>query len=183
MNAQTAVENQQRLAHSVDDVLCIGLDLIQKLLRAPPLGDVFHRQQDEIGVKRSGVEQHHPAANVWKIVFEDKIVEYGTSGHDVFEQSSQCGQSPLPVAELINVTSLGFRRRDSKGLVERRVRRADAQSGVEDEQRFAHGIKNVLSEILKVGDERPAVRGAIGHVAQNWLSLLRLKAESFGHEI
>src|SRR5205085_10243655 len=112
MNAQTAVENQQRLAHRVDDILGIGLDLVQKLLRAPALSDVFHRQQNEIGMKRSGVEQHHPAANVRKIVFQDKVVEHGASGHDVFEQSSQRGQSPLPVAELIHVTSLGLRRRD-----------------------------------------------------------------------
>ncbi|PYQ56865.1 MAG: hypothetical protein DMF58_19730, partial [Acidobacteria bacterium] len=63
----------------------------------------------------------------------------------------------------------------------RRVRRAHAQRRVENEQRFAYGVKHVLGKILKVRDERPAVRGPMLHVAENWLSLLGLKAEGFGH--
>ena len=51
-----------------------------------------------------------------EIVFEDEIIEDGASGHDVFEQSSQRGASPLSIAQLVDVTTFGFRRRDEEGL-------------------------------------------------------------------
>ena len=131
MHAQTAVENQQRLAHGVDDVLCVRLDLVEQLLRTSSLGDVFHRQQNEIGVQPSRVQQHDPTADNREIMFQNKIVEDGASRHDVFEQGSQRGRSPLPVAELVYVTPLGLGGRDVEGFVESSVRRTHAQ-------RFAH---------------------------------------------
>jgi hypothetical protein len=52
----------------------------------------------------------------------------------------------------------GIGRRNAECLIERGVGRTDQQGGVEDEQRFADRVENVLPEILKVGvlwyDER-----------------------------
>ncbi len=50
VDAQAAVENQERLADRVDDVLRVSLNLFEQMLRAAFLGDVFHRQQHELVV-------------------------------------------------------------------------------------------------------------------------------------
>ena len=181
VDAQAAVENEERLAHGVDDVLGVRFDLLEQLLRPSSLRDVFHRQEDELGMQSSGVEQHHPAADVGKIVFEDEIVEDGASGHDVFEQRAQSRNVPLAIAQLVNETTFGFRLRNAEGLIEGGVCRSHAQSGIEDEQRFTHGIKNVLREILNVGNERNGLTGETHRFAQSRLDLRIWNDERFGH--
>jgi hypothetical protein len=86
MNAQAAVKNQERLTDGVDDILGIRLDLLEQMLRAPFLRDVFHRQQHELVVQLAGVEQHDPPANMREVVLELVIVEDHAFGNDVFEQ-------------------------------------------------------------------------------------------------
>src|SRR5438045_7479483 len=134
MHAQTAVENQEWLAHGVDDILCVRFDLVEKLLRASSLGDVFHRQQNEIGVQPSRVQQHDPTADNREIMFQDKIVEDGASRHDVFEQGSQRGRSPLPITELVYVAPLGLGGTDWEGFAESIVRRTHGQSRIKDNE-------------------------------------------------
>ncbi|HEX2121143.1 MAG TPA: histidine kinase dimerization/phospho-acceptor domain-containing protein, partial [Thermoanaerobaculia bacterium] len=88
MDAQFGVENQQRLAHGVDHILGM-LDLIQQMLRLAPVGDVFHRQQDQSGLEPAGVEQHDAAADDREVVLEDELAEEGAVGDDLFEQRPQ----------------------------------------------------------------------------------------------
>ncbi len=40
------------------------------------------------GLELAGIEQHHPAADDRKGVLQLEVVEHGTFGNDVFEQSS-----------------------------------------------------------------------------------------------
>src|SRR5438477_215743 len=119
----------------------------------------------------SRVQQHDAAADDRKIMFQNEIVENGASRHNVLEQSSQRGQAPLAIAELVYVTPLGFGGRDVEGFVKSRIRRTHAQSRIENEQRFAHRVEDVLREVLNVRNKRPRVRGP----------MFRWKAEDLGH--
>ena len=153
-DAQGGVEDQQGLAHRVDDVLGVGFDGLQVRLGAPPLGHVFHGQDQQFAVvarlELAGIEQHHPAANDREGVLELKVVEDGTLGDNIFEQGPQVGDVPLAVAQLVNQAVLGFFGRDVKGLVEGAVGGPDAQGGVEDQQGLAHRIDDVLGVVLNI---------------------------------
>ena len=74
-----------------------------------------------------------------------KVVEDRTQGDNIFEKSSQGGNVPLAVAQLVDEAVLGFFERDLKSLVKGAVRGSHAQRGVENQQRFAHRIDDVLS--------------------------------------
>ena len=111
----------------------------------------------------AGVEQHHPAADDREGVLQLEVVEDGALGDDVLEQGPQVGDVPLAVAQLVDEAVLGLLGRDVKGLVEGAVGGADAQGGVEDQQRLAHRIHDVL----RVGFDGLQIRlGAppLGHV-------------------
>ncbi len=101
----------------------------------------------------AGVEQHHPAADHREGVLQLEIVEDGTLGDDVFEQRPQVGDVPLAVAQLVNEAVLGLFGGDVKGLIESAVGGADAQGGVEDQQRLAHRIDDVQGVVLNILDQ------------------------------
>src|ERR1700730_525599 len=92
----------------------------------------------------AGVEQHHSPSNDRKIMLPLELVEDRTEGDNFLEKGSQDRDIPLAVAQLVNQTVLGFFERDLEGLVEGAVGRSDAQSGVKNQERLAHGIDDVL---------------------------------------
>ena len=156
-DAQRGVEDQQGLAHRVDDVLGVGFDGLQIRLGAPPLGHVLHRQDQQLAVvarlELAGVEQHHPAADGREGVLELEVVEDGALGDDVLEQGPQVGDVPLAVAQLVDEAALGLRGRDVERLVEGAVGGPDAQRGVEDQQGLAHRVDDVLGVVLNILDQ------------------------------
>src|SRR5580693_6419830 len=95
-------------------------------------------------LKLTGVEQHHPPSNGREVMFQLKVVENGTLGNNIFEEGSQVGDVPLAVAQLVNQSVLGFFRRDLKSLVEGAIAGSHTQGGVENQQRFADRIHDVL---------------------------------------
>src|SRR5438105_2608359 len=109
------------------------------------------------------VEQHHPAADGREGVLELEVVEDGALGDDVLQQGPQVGDVPLAVAQLVDQAALGLPGRDVERLVEGAVGGPDAQRGVQDQQRLAHRVHDVLG----VGLDGLQVRlGAppLGHV-------------------
>ena len=122
-----------------------------------PLRHVLHRQNEQFPVmarlKLAGVEQHHPASDDREGVLELEVVEDGTLGHNILEQCPQVGDVPLAVAQFVNQAVLGFRGRDVKGLIESSVGGPDAQGGVEDRQRLAHGVDDVLGVGFDILDQ------------------------------
>ncbi len=63
------------------------------------------------------------------------------------------GCASTPVSQLVDEPVLGLLGGDTKGLVERTVRRTDTQSGVEHDQRLPDGVKHILCEVLDVRNE------------------------------
>src|SRR5687768_2979370 len=98
----------------------------------------------------AGVEQHHPAADYREGVVELEVVEDGAFGDDVLKEGPQVGDVPLAVAQLVDEAALGLAGRDVEGLVESAIGGPDAQRGIEDQQRLAHRIDDVLRVILNV---------------------------------
>ena len=87
--------------------------------------DVFHRQHQEFRMaarpQLARVQQHHAAPDDREGMLEFEVVEDRTLGNDIFEQSSQGGNVPLAVAQLVNQAVLGFFGRHLKSLVEGRL--------------------------------------------------------------
>ena len=147
-DAQGGVEDQQRLAHRIHDVLGVGFDGLQVRLGAPPFGHVFHGQHQQLPVmarlKLAGVEQHHPPSDDREVMLPLKIVEDRTQGNNIFKEVSQDRDIPLAVAQFVNQAVLGFFERDLKSLVEGAIRGSHAQRGVKNQERLAHRIHDVL---------------------------------------
>ena len=148
---------KQGLAHRVDDVLGVGFDGLQVGLGAAPLRHVFHRQHEQFPVvtrlELACIEQHHSAANHREGVLELEIVEDRALGDNVFQQCSQVGDVPLAVTQLVDQTALGLRERDVEGLIEGAVGGLDAQRRVEDQERLAHRVDDVLGVGLDILDQ------------------------------
>ena len=163
--SQGGIENQKRLAHRIHDVLGVGFDGLQVRFRASTLRDVFHRQHKEFGVaartQLATIEQHHSLSDDWEGVRQLKVVEDRAGGNDVFEQCPQGGNVPLAVAQLVNETVLGFFGRNLKSLIEGAIRGADAQGGVEHQERFAHRVHDVLGVRFDVLNKRFLLHGDV----------------------
>ena len=103
-------------------------------------------------MESSGVEQECSGAQFREVVLEDEVVEDQAVRHDVFEKIPQSGKSPLAIAELVDVLIFGFRRRDAECLIKRGIGGPNQERGIENEQRFADRVENILTEVLKIGE-------------------------------
>src|SRR6185503_4477033 len=92
----------------------------------------------------SSVEQHHAASDDGEIVFELEVVEDGARRNDVLEQRAQIRNVPLSVAQLVDEPVLGLFRGNVKGLIEGAIRRVNAQTAVENQQRLANRVDDIL---------------------------------------
>ena len=170
-DAQSGVENQQRLAHRIDDVLGVGLDGLQirpRTRRRSVTSSIARTSNSPWlpGLELASVEQHHATPDDREGVLQLKVVEDGALGNDVFEQRPQVGDVPLAVAQLVNQAVLGFFGGDVKGLIESAVGGADAQGGVEHQQRLAHRVDDVLGVRFDVFNKRIWLhRGPISNFA------------------
>src|SRR5204862_900863 len=99
-------------------------------------------------------QQHDPPADEREVVFELEVVEDGALWNDVFQQRAQSGNVPLTVAELVDQSVLGFIRRDMKGLVKGTVRGVNAETAVEDQQRLANGVHDILGVGFDLFDQQ-----------------------------
>ena len=137
--------------------LCKRPGFEQRFFRPLARGHVLHGQDQQLAVvarlELAGVEQHHPAADDREGVLELEVVEDGALGDDVLEQGPQVGDVPLAVAQLVDEAALGLLGRDVERLVEGAVGGPDAQRGVEDQQRLAHRIDDVLGVVLNILDQ------------------------------
>ena len=104
------------------------------------------------GLKLAGVKQHHAAADSREGVLELKVLEHGAFGNDVLEQCPQVGDVPLAISQLVDEAALTLPGRDVERLVELAVGGPDAQRGVEDKQRLAHRVNDVLGVVLNIFD-------------------------------
>src|SRR5271170_6929713 len=95
-------------------------------------------------LKLAGIKQHHPASDGREIMLQLEVVKNRTFGNNIFQESSQVGDIPLAVAQLVNQAVFSFFERDFKGLIEGPVARSHAQGRVENQEWFAHRIDDVL---------------------------------------
>src|SRR5437867_4709438 len=79
------------------------------------------------------------------------VVEETVSGQDVFQQLAQSGDLPLAVAQIEKQAAFGFGGRNLESLIVPLVGVLDAQVGVEDQQRVAHGLDDVGRVIARGG--------------------------------
>src|ERR1700722_4850679 len=100
-HAQGGIENQQRLAHRIHDVLRVGFNGFEVRLGTTPFRDVLHRQYQKLGVAARSqlptIAQHHPTSDNREGVLPLKVVKDRTGGNDVFQKCSQSGDVPLAV--------------------------------------------------------------------------------------
>ena len=75
-----------------------------------------------------------------------EILERIVARDDVGEELEEPRLIPLPVAELAEQPSLGFRRRDVEHAIEGPVRALDCQIPVEDDEGLAHCIDDGICE-------------------------------------
>lgn len=77
------------------------------------LGNVFDGQQDHrfpiIRLSDApGIEQHLPAPELWKIVFDLEILKKSILRKNLFQQLPELGKVPLTIAKLVNEPILRF---------------------------------------------------------------------------
>jgi hypothetical protein len=130
------------------------------LLLAAAVGDVLDREQERGAVvveveQLAGVEPHGAPAQAGDIVLDLVAFDRCALGDHRLEQMTQVGEVPLPVAELVQVAAESGVPVDAEDLEERAAGGHHAQFLVEDEQRLAHGVDDVLR--LQVGDPQQAV--------------------------
>ena len=98
----------------------------------------------------ASVEQHHATTDDREGVLQLEVVEDGALRDDVLEQCPQVGDVPLAVAQFVDQAVLGFFGGDVKCLIEGAVSALHTQRGVEDQQRLAHRVHDVLRIRLDV---------------------------------
>jgi hypothetical protein len=64
-------------------------------------------------------------------------------GNHALKKTAQGGDIPLPVSEIINMTSLGLVGARAKRLVERAISRGDVQVSIENDECTGYSLNNV----------------------------------------
>ncbi len=100
--------------------------------------NVLDGEEDQAGVCTNplnppGVEQHDLPPDGLEGVRDLEIVERCLLRQNLSEQLPQGRDVPLPVAQVVEQSPLGFYRLDPKGAVERAVGPLDPERAVEDQ--------------------------------------------------
>src|SRR5688500_1045250 len=90
------------------------------------------------------VEQHYAPPDAREIVLQPEVIEAAAGRDDVLQKRSQRRLAPLAVAELVDQPPLRHLRSYLERSVESSIRAADAQTTIENNQRLANGINDVL---------------------------------------
>ena len=141
-------EHDQGIADGVDDALGQLPVALALLPGRALLADILDGEQDEAvmvaGAKNlPGVDQHGAPANGREIMLDLEPFDRCAMGDHALEQGAQRGDIPLPVSEVVDMTSLGLVGARAERLVERAIGRGDVQVSVENDERAGHGLDNV----------------------------------------
>jgi hypothetical protein len=98
----------------------------------------------------SGVEQHRAAPDAWKVTHDLIVIELFARQLNAIEQLSKLGDIPLSISDLEKASADRLVRPDLKRFIKRATGGANAQIGINDEQRLAQGLHNGMGIIRLV---------------------------------
>ena len=117
-------EHDEGVADRVDDALRQLPAALALLARKALLADILDRTQDGAVVIVAGVEdltrvdQHGALANRREVVLDLEPLDGCTVRNHAFKQDAKSRNIPLPVAEVVDHATFGFRAAGPEGLVE-----------------------------------------------------------------
>jgi hypothetical protein len=134
----------------VSTILCVNCQLRYFFAGRTFLADVLDGEQNETVMVAGtenlpGVDQHCAQTDGWEIVLDLEAFDRRTMGDDALQQGAKGGDVPLPVAEVVDVTSFGLGAAGAEGLVEGAISGGDIQVPIENDQRAGYGLNNVGS--------------------------------------
>src|SRR5476649_1282876 len=88
----------------------------------------------------SRIDQHRAQANRWKDMLDFEALDRCAMRDHALEQGAQGRNIPLPVSQIVDVTSLGLVRAGAERLVEGAIGRGDVEIAVEDDERAGNGL-------------------------------------------
>src|SRR5258708_30650237 len=146
------IRDYQAFAQIFDYGLETLLALAQDLLLSPAMSDVLNCQQDHGGAALfsddlAGVQQDDSHSDAREHMIDLEAIELCVRGKDLFEQGSQGRDVPLPIAQFVDQAAFGLRFRNAEGPVERAAGARHAQVGIENDERLAHRLDDVLEVI------------------------------------
>ena len=89
-----------------------------------------------------------------EVVRDLEVIEDTTARQNVFQQFAEPRNVPLAIAQLVDQAARRVRRRDLERVVERLVGGVDAQVGIENQQRIAHGADDRFGIVARGGDRQ-----------------------------
>ena len=103
-NAPFQIHSKDRMVlHILDERRKAGLHFTTLFLRLPAIGDVLERKENELRFislleKSPCIEEHDLSADSPEYMLHFEAIEMGVLRENLFEQRSQLGNVPLPVA-------------------------------------------------------------------------------------
>jgi hypothetical protein len=148
-------EHDQGIADRVDDAL---RELPVALALGPGgalLADILDGEQNGAivvaGTKNlPGIDQHGAPADGREIMIDLEPFDRCPMRYHAFEQDAQRRDIPLPVSEVVDMTSLGLLGARAKRLVECTIGGCDVQISIENDECAGHGLDNVACS--NIGD-------------------------------
>ena len=149
-------EDNQGIADRVDDTLSHLPVAFALGPRRAFLADILDGEQNEsvmiAGAKTlSRVDQHRAPADGREIVFNLEPFDRCPMGDHALQQGAKRRDIPLPVSEVVNMTSLGLIGAGAERLVERAIGGCDVQVPVENDERAGDGLDNVACDNIVNG--------------------------------
>src|SRR5208337_1164247 len=158
-------------------------DLCSRVLSAmmSSIGNVFHGEQNKTGLStmlfhHSGVKNHSPAPDIWKVMLHLKVIERRLLRDNLFEEFPKPRDVPLAVTKAKNLSPFGLLAGDLKIPVKNLIGRDDLEVTVENEQRLPYcvgdgfgknsGIVCNLFHIFKSGNIDKRNNDTVDHVLQ-----------------
>src|SRR5665647_1531830 len=147
-NRHVVFEHDQGIADRVDDTLSNLPVALAFLPGSALLADILDSEQNgtitAAGVKNlPGIDQHCALSNGREIMLNLEPFNRCTMGDHALKQGAQRGDIPLPVSEVVNMTSLGLIGARAERLIERTIGRCDVYIFFENDEGAGLGLNNV----------------------------------------
>ena len=163
--AQPLAKRHDLAQRLLEVVRCDERELVQRRVRSlqlaalngeeslgePSLGHVFDRQKNQPRDVRAvrdepGIQLHDLSADARKDVVDVDVVQLALGEEAVAQQRPKRRDVPLTITQGEEHFTHRVLRCDSKGLKKRPVGVRDAEFGIEQQQRLAHGVDDVQQQ-------------------------------------
>jgi hypothetical protein len=92
---------------------------------------------------------HDLRADIFKRMLHLKIIEYGILRQNLFQQLSEFGDIPLPVAKVIDQCTFRVFLGDAEIFVKRRVGADHLMTGIQYQKGFTHRSQDIVKYVYK----------------------------------